>query len=223
MATTILDYKNAIRARGYDGTSDTTLVEAIGEARDNVASERRWSWLEVSGSTSLVLAYDTPSESLAAVADLLYVDAVRLEYGTDRPWLDYLKPQELRDREHSDRAVGVPQYWTQAAGQIRVWPSPNQAYTLSIDYVRALTPPDNDDTDVDLAVPAHFKGLIAWKACVLLAFRQREAWAMQYASDEYERELRRKISGESLGQRQTTDQVKSRYRTSYRDGVGGVW
>lgn len=223
MATSVLDYKTAIRARGYDGTSDDVLVAAIASARNDVASERRWSWLEVSGSMALVLEYDTPSESLSGATDLLYVDAVRIEYDTTRPWLEHLPVQELRDKEHNDRTPGVPQYWTQAAGQIRVWPSPDKAYTLSIDYIRRLTDPDNDDADQDLAVPPDFKSLVAWKACVFLAFRQREAWAMQYASDEYDRELRRKIAGESLGQRQTTDQVKPYYRTSYRDGVGGVW
>ncbi len=208
--TTLLQYKTAVAAAGYDASDAVTLLDAINEARRSIVSERRWKWLETVGSTTLVLAYDTPSEALNGIVDLLYVDAVRIQFGTEYPELEWKPVQELRDLEHDDRTPGVPQYWTEAAGQIRVWPSPDKAYTLVLDYVKA----GNDlvaDADPDEDIPVLFKALVKWKAVAAIAFRQREAWAVDYAERQYQAELRRLVGQEAITQRQTSHQVKSGY------------
>lgn len=212
--TTLLQYKTAVRAAGYDGSDDTALLDAINEARRSIVDERRWKWMEAVGNTALVLAYDTPSVALNVV-DLLYVDAVRIQFGTERPLLTWLPLQELREKEHDDRTPGVPRYWTQAAGQLRVYPSPDKAYTISLDYMKTITDLAVD-ADVDGYLPVSFKGLVKWKAAALMAFRQRDGLGMQSAEAAYQAELTRKAGQDSIDQRQHSQQVKSYWRSSWR-------
>jgi hypothetical protein len=207
--TTLLDYKTAVMSAGYDRvTDDDALLDAINEARQSVKEERRWSWSGVFGNTTLTLTYDTPSVALNGIADLAYVDAVRIEFGTTYLTIDYASPQKLRDLEHNDRAPGEPQYWTEAAGQLRFWPSPDKAYSVSVDYVRTMTDLAVD-TDIDSDIPPAFKALVKWKAVEALCFRTRDFQGSQIAEGKYLAELRRKINGEAVTQRQTAQQVRS--------------
>jgi hypothetical protein len=205
--TTLLDYKTAVMAAGFDRvTDDDALVDAINEARETLKEERRWSWSGVVGNTTLTLAYDTPSEALNGITDLAYVDAVRIEIGNTQPTLEYRNLQALRDKEHDDRSPGVPLYWTEAAGQLRFWPSPDQAYTVTVDYIRTLTDLAVD-ADIDADIPPAFKASVKWKAVELLSFRTRDYQGMQMAQGMYAAELRRKVGGEAISQRQTSRQV----------------
>lgn len=212
--TTLLQYKTAVTSAGFDSVSDSTaLLDAINEARQSIADERRWPWLEATGNTTLVLAYDTPSEALNGITDLLYVDAVRLELNGTYLEISYLTPQDLRDKEHIDRSPSIPLFWTQSAGQLRVYPSPDQAYVVSVDYIKTITPLAAD-ADPDDFVPPDFKALVKWKAVEALAPRVRQFQLAQHATMMYDRELRRKEGRDAVKQRQTSQQVL-RNRTRY--------
>lgn len=210
---TTLDYKTAIIAKGFDAvTQASAILGAINAARTDLANERRWGCLQVLGNTSLTTTIGSPIVATTGIADLLYIDAVRLQQGTTQGWdLDPIDLQEFRRLENLDRANGMPNYWAAAAGAspaaIRVGPRPDQVYTLVVDYVKQLTDLAADaDPDV---FPVAFKSAIVWKACEHLSFRTRQPDALQLAQRAYGFELAKLSQAEGLGQRQSSEQVAS--------------
>jgi len=208
---TLTEYRASLASKGYNHLDEATLDPAINEARRRVFRERRWGWMQAI-STPAVVTIGSPEVSLTAIPDLLWLDAVRLEGTSGLLNLSYLPPQEFRDIETLDPGrTGVPTYWTVAGSSVRLTPWPSLAYALTIDF---STMPDDlvADDDVD-DMPRIYGDLVVWAAIVHLAFRQREAWAMQYAEDQYQTLLRAARAQDQTEQRQTSQQVK-RYWSS---------
>jgi hypothetical protein len=213
---TLAEYRSSVQGKGYDSLSVPVIDRAVNEGRYRVLRDHRWSWLE-SIASPLVAEAGSEVIDLTSIPDLLYLDAVRLEGGTEVYNLDYVAPQDFRSDATRYRSSGIPRRWTVAGAGIRLDPTPASEYAITVDF--SVMPPDLvDATDTDV-VPRVYADLIAWAACLALGFRQREAWAMDYADRQYRAALRSAIHQDRLAQRQTSEQVRPYW--SDRAGYGG--
>lgn len=227
MALTLLDYKNAVVAKGFDSvTQATALNDAVNSARRDFLNERRWGFLQSLSNTTLTSTIGQATVVTSPVADLLYIDAVRLQQGTQGITLTPLELQEFRRLENLDRVNGVPVYWTAPPGAvpsaIRLGPRPDAAYTLVLDYVKSAVDLATDGTS-DSVIPEACKTAIVWKACEHLSFRTRQENAQAMAQRSYAFELAKLSQAEGMGQRQQSEQVgNSGYWDAY-DSNGFGW
>lgn len=206
---TLTEYRASMAAKGYDVSDTTTLDVAINEARRRLVRDHRWSWLQLISSPVAATVGD-PEVSLDTLSDILWLDSVRLTYGsTDPIELAYLGPQEFRTQETRSPADGVPCNWTATAGSVRLYPTPDLAYALEVDYASSLADLAAG-SDVD-DIPRALADLVVWAAIPDVAFRQREPWAMQYAQNEYTARLALAVGQDNIRQRQSSQQVRSGY------------
>jgi hypothetical protein len=213
---TLAEYRSSVQGKGYDSLSTPVIDRAINEGRYRILRDHRWSWVESTASPFVADAGEAIVD-LTSIPDLLYLDAVRLEGGTEVYDLDYVAPQNFRSDETDYSSTGIPRRWTVAGGAIRLDPVPASAYALTVDF--STMPPDLlDESDTDV-VPRVYADLVAWAACLALGFRQREAWAMDYADRQYRAALRSAVHQDRLAQRQTSEQVRPYW--SDRAGYGG--
>ena len=203
---TLAELRTDVEARGY-AASTPGLDSAINSAYREVLAARRWEFLETV-SQALTIPAGSSSVTLAGIADLLHVDAVRLDGAVaSDPELDWWPDQKLRRALQRDSSTGQPCAWTRRGGELYVYPTPDQDYVLTIDYV-ASQPELVADTDV-AQLPRAYKDAIIWGAVVALAFRQRDAAAVQMASNFREAAVQRMVRAYGLHQRQTSDQMQS--------------
>jgi hypothetical protein len=211
---TLAQLRTSLQAKGYGTDSATAQTEMINSVYRRLAGKRRWPWMEAQATTATIAG--TTNYSVAAITDWLHPDAVRIEISTEYPVLQYVDPQELRSLAHSDRARGVPQYWTYARGQLHVWPAPDRAYTLTIDYTK--DPPDLT-ADADTPVfAATYHDVLVWAAAKEITFRQRDWGAYQYAKQEYDERLAEMERAYGVRQRQTSGKIKDSGFYSQFDG-----
>lgn len=203
---TLLELRTDVIDRGY-ASSTPGLDSAINSAYREIMAAYRWEFLETA-SSSLSLVADSASLSLGAIDDLLHIEAVRLD-GTvvNEPELVWLPQQALRRLLARDTTTGTPCNWTQQGASLLVYPTPDQAYVLTIDYTQEA-PDLVDDTD-QAALPHAYMDAITWGAIAVLAFRQRDWFAQQTASAMREAAVQRMIRRYGLRQRQTSDQMQS--------------
>lgn len=205
--TQIAEYRTLVQAKGYDGSSTTVLDPAINAARRRLAKDRRWTWLQ-DISTSLSTTASDPEVSLATVTDLLHVTAVRLLRGTEEIPLGFMPTQELRDEQAYWPQIGEPEAWTRRGGDLLFYPTPDQVYTVTLEYITTLADISGSDEDI---IPEHLQDCVAWAAVADLAFRQRDWNAARFAETQYQ-QLRLTAAGQdALEQRQTSRQVRSGY------------
>jgi hypothetical protein len=201
--STFGDLKDVFAGLGY--VADSTAEGALRTAYLQVLSERRWAFLEES--TTATTAAGQREVDLSGVTGLVGVDAVVLRSSADaRVPLDAISPQEERDLYASSTATDQPIYWTLYGDRtLRLWPVPNQTYTLEIDYVIEPTSPANDASE--LVIPASYLDVIAWAAVVPIAARQRDYGGSQIAAGQYERRLQRMTKSLGLRQRSNSSQI----------------
>jgi hypothetical protein len=133
------EIQTAVQARGYGSDTAAAQIEFANACYREIVRERRWSWREAT--TTAVTVVGNPVVNLAAITDLdQRPDAIRLEIATTYIDLDYVEPEELRAREHTDRANAAPYCWTWYAGQLRLYPRPDKVYTVDVDYMKKYTP-----------------------------------------------------------------------------------
>jgi hypothetical protein len=196
--------RTSLQTKGYATDSATAQTEMLNSVYRALAGKRRWPWMEAQATITLVAG--TAAYSIAAITDWLHPDAARVEIGTEYPVLEYQDPQAFRDLAHQDRDRGVPQLWTWARGQLHVWPSPDRAYTLTVDYTK--DPPDlSSDSDTPIFA-ATYHDVLVWGALKEIAFRQRDWGAHQYAKQEYDARFGEMERAYGLRQRQTSGKVK---------------
>ena len=192
--------RTSIQAKGFgsDGAFISAQNEAINAAYRRVAGEHRWPWLERL-STSLTTIAGNSSVSLTPITDLMWVDAVRLTDGTSNYDLTPLADQDLRSREHEDRFPDLPVWWAEVFGEIRLYPIPDKAYTVVLDYL--TTPPElGADGDSPL-FDTTFHDILVWGAISDLAFRERDYTGQAVADKNYDARLRSMMAAYGIRQR----------------------
>lgn len=210
--TTRADVASWLRSKGYDTDVDTAITDAINAAYRQVIGQRRWGFLEKTDS-SLTTTAGTNSVSITGITGLGRIDAIRLKDGTIPMDLDWKSQQEIRDYQLCDDQPDEPQYWSQRGDTVLLWPTPDKAYTLVIDYI-SRTKLIND-TDI-LQIPDEHIDVVGWGAVAELAYRQRDWQAVGYANSRFERELGRLLADEGIEQRQGGREV---LRSSFWDDV----
>lgn len=207
------EIKTAVQARGYATDVSTEIVEFTNAIYRDVLLERRWSWREASGTVSAVVGNPVVDTSALTLLDGR-PDAVRIEIGSIYVCdLDYLEPEEFRAKEQVDRTNSQPIYWTYFAGQLKLYPRPDQAYTVTVDYFKKYTALDNDG-DVPL-IPEEHRDVLVYGDLEELALRERDETAASYWSAKKERSLGRLRAADARSPRQTPGQVK---RSGFYDG-----
>lgn len=208
------ELRTAIQQKGYGTDTATAQTGLINSIYRRIGGEHRWPWLEAQN-TSITTTAGDPDYSLAAITDLAHIDAVRVHRGTEYPQLSYIAPQDLRDMEHVDRDNGTPRFWTYVNAQLRLWPAPDAAYTVTIDYLKRPTVLSADgDTPI---FDSTYHDVLVWGAVAELAFRERDWSAKNFADAEFNLRYNEMKRSYGLKQRQNATHVK---RSSFWDHVG---
>lgn len=203
-----LEYlRSAIQARGY-GTDTAPDVQnhVLNSVYRRVIGMRRWPFLEVDGSTALECVIGQRAYDLTDIPDLLHVDAVRAELGTEYIELKHKGQQDFRTLEHSWRDHGQPEFWTRIGNRLLIWRRPDAAYTLVVDYVK--DPPDLASDEDQTALPAAYQDVLVWGAIAELCFRERDAEGFAMAKGEYGTRIIDMMNEYGVRQRQNSSHVK---------------
>jgi hypothetical protein len=206
VARTLAQLRTALQTRGYATDTAPAQTEAINSVYRRIIGMRRWPWLEVIKDTTVSTTAGDDSYTLASIdATVLHVDAVRAEQGTEYYELVYRRPQEFREFQHASREQGTPRYWTRIGDSIYLWPVPDGAYTLSVDFVQ--DPADlSGDSDTTL-IPDAYSDVLVWGALTSIAYRERDFEAYATARQEYGTILVDMMNEYGLRQRQNASRV----------------
>lgn len=208
------DLVNGVYARGYvfqNSVTDPTnpAVIILNGVYRGVVSSQRWPFTEKAVDYPSPTTVGTAEYPLSAIADLVSLDSIRIhDAAGNRHDMENLDPEEFNSRFY-ERAqppsVGCPRYWTQHHGQIVLFPTPDQAYTMRVNYT--CQPPDlalATDTPV---MPAQFHDILVWGAVNELAYRERDTLSQQFAQGMYAQRLDALKENYKLMQRQNSSRV----------------
>lgn len=200
------DVTASIQTKGYGSDTATAQLEMVKSALRRVYTARRWRFLQKQDST-LTLTVGTGTKSLTGLTGLTHVDGVRIAFGTETYELTYRDYQALRTLDHEDRVADVPEAWTLIdSTTLQVWPRPERAYTLTIDYVYLPTLPAT--ASAMLVFPDEHLDVLAWAACEEMAFRQRDYAAADRARARYDDALKDMVRAFAFTQRQSAAEVE---------------
>lgn len=210
--------RTAIQARGYATDTATQQTELINMRYREIAGRHRWPWLETSD-TSIATTAGTGTYSLSSITDLLWVDAVRIQFPatgtpTEQYNLEYVANEDLKQLRFDGSydiagAQGIPEWWTQRGGpggSLIILPNPERAYKVDLDYLK--DPADlSGDSDTPL-FPATYHDLLVWGPIIDLAFRERDWNGMGQAQGQYDRLFMQMERAYGVRQRQNSTHVK---------------
>lgn len=204
----------AVANEGYPLSNTTVIDDALNATYREVHGSERWKFLEKQD-TSLVTVAGTPGYAIP-MADWRSLDAVRIENANLQIYdnLDFVAEQDYRDLYHVDRSTAEPYCWTWQFNKIWFYPTPDQVYTVTIDYI--IEPPDlASGTDVPV-LPLPYHDILRWGAVEHFAYRQRDWLGRQFA-EQKKATLLAEMKGEyQVKQRQTGSHVKRTGRYSNR-------
>lgn len=182
-----------IQAAGYgtDTASVAAQNQAISAAFMELQAERKWSWLRAR-SSAITLTAGSETVSLASVTDLAVPLAAYLKDGSSAAYdLEKVDPDTLQRNLDLDLPVARnrPTQWAWVRNTVLVYPRPDKAYTVTLDYVKGVAETSFDATDEALPTgfDPRFAVIIAWGAIRWLARRQRDEPTYQAASSEWAR------------------------------------
>lgn len=213
--------RTELQTKGYGTDTATAQTSMLNSVYRRIAGRHRWPWLEKENVALSTTASD-PDYSLSTITDLLHIDAVRIEFGTSYPKIEYMEPQDFSDLEHEDRVNGEPIFWTYMNSELRLWPTPDKAYSLTIDYIRRPT-----DLSLDADEPAFdaiYHDILVWGAAAQMAYRERDWSAKNFADAEYDQRFREMERAYGVKQRQNSSRVKRSDfwgNVAMRSGYGG--
>lgn len=203
----LAEIQAAIQAHGYaPDTSDRQTI-FINQCYREVCGMQRWPFLEAQD-VSQVTTAGQAGYPLDALPTWRSIDAVRISIPAQQQYvrMEYLAPQDFRDREHISPEPSTPSYWTFINQELRFWPVPDDSYSVTIDYISE--PPDlAADADVPV-LPVTYHDVLVWGAVERLAYRERDWLGRQFAQQERELSLKRMDEEFMVRQRQTSSHVK---------------
>jgi hypothetical protein len=181
--------KELVQAAGYGTELQSSNAEddAINAAWLELASEREWSWLQTRITSSDMTI---GSEVVPQPADLVVPSRVRLSIPTASYTLQKVSAEVLQARLDADLPAtqGVPIEWAWVRNTILVWPRPDRAYDVTLDYIKSPDPAAFDSGSEALGfLDDRFATVLAWGAIRWLAFRQRDQVFYGIATQEWDR------------------------------------
>lgn len=207
MSITYGTIKSALQARGYGTDTTAAQTEMVKSALRRLYAQRRWSFLRGRW-TTITTTPNSDVISLSPIDDLRTVDAVRLSLGVDSYDLEYLSDQALRSRDFAEPCTDTPQYWTQIDPlTIQLYPTPDRAYAVTIDYARWPIMPTDDTTPVTGMSDVAIEVLVEY-ACMQMAKRQRDWAAYNAYKADYQGALVELIREDNFRQRQSASEVE---------------
>jgi hypothetical protein len=212
----------AIQAKGYGTDTAAQQILFINEVYREVCGLNRWKFLE-GQDTSLTTIVSQQAYNLSSTAGgginlnggaWRNLDAVRIEIAPLIEYnnLKYKQPEEFMELWEIDRDVSTPYYWTFYTQQLWLYPVPDNAYTVRIDYI--IEPPDLSlGTDVPL-IPTQYHDILVWGAVENMAYRERDWLGRQFAEQKKAKMIQQLEEEYWIQQRQTSNQVR---RSGYWD------
>lgn len=139
-----------LKARIADEVNRTNLSSQIADAVLEAiydCQSRRFRFNQVRDTFSTVAGQEFYSDT-EYPDDIIEIDAIRATVnGRDYP-LDALTYTELERINSTSNTQGIPRYWAWYADQIRLYPVPDGAYTLTVSYHQRIDPPAEDASNV---------------------------------------------------------------------------
>src|SRR5689334_19930823 len=133
MAFTLSQLQTELQNHGYGTDTAAAQTTALNAALRDVRNYRRWPWNEGSGTVAMVIGISAYTPPIAQVEP----DSIRIVIGTEGYDLDYLDPDDMLDLQVNNPLQGIPQYWTYHNQQLLIYPSPDRAYTATVQYQAA--------------------------------------------------------------------------------------
>jgi hypothetical protein len=164
MAYQLSDIRTKVQQRVRDtGYSSSEITNYINDTQNDVFNEYRLPFMQTS--QNYTLATDTSDITDGSGLPTNYVQAIDLILTTSgqESVLQYIDFTEL-DRMYPDpddttaHPANIPQYWYFYDDTIRVFPFPNQAYTVTLKYYKKPTALSSD-SDVP-EIPSQFEELL---------------------------------------------------------------
>jgi hypothetical protein len=202
----LADVRSCIQFKGYGSDTAPGIQNSmINSVYRRIIGMYRWPFLELADNSTIICNVGQMKYNIGVIEDLLHIDAVRIEFGTDYYDLEYAPFQTFRNLEHTERSQAVPRYWTAGDQELRLWPAPDREYIVKIDYI--IDPPDLvGDTDVPIIPPA-YRDVLCWGAIAELTFRERDVEGYNIAKQEYLSIIDNMKAEYGVKQRQTSEQV----------------
>lgn len=157
------------RARAGYGSSDpiisnTVVDDLIADSQRRLAVEHDWPWLEAEASISSTAGTNT--------LDLSSINYRKLVYIFDPTGGVYLEQRAPQHRTNYKENQGVPRYFTEFGGIVRLVPTPATSATYSVGYIREADTVLASDTDEPL-IPDWAIDLLIADVAMLIARRVR--------------------------------------------------
>jgi hypothetical protein len=166
------------QAYGYGTDTATQQLEALNEEVRELYLERKWQWREATTTLTATIG----NNAVALTAGIGQVLTVRLQDSTVAAYdLEWLEPEDFRDIEQGDIPAenGRPSYWTRFANALRLWPRPDKAYTVVVDYVIVRTADLASGDEVPL--PYEYEDIVVYGVVYRMAIRQRDFQLAEWA------------------------------------------
>lgn len=209
----------SLQAKGYGTDTSAQQIIAINDTYRRVIGMHRWPFLETTVNT-LVTVANASTVNLTSVTDLRTdgIDRVFLTIGTDSFPLEYLRPSEFRRKQALYSDAGEPEAWTFSQGALRLWPTPDRVYTVTLDYLKDA--PDLAAGSDSPLFDETYHDLLVWGAVADLAFRERDYSGAAWADQQYRMRLAELERAYNVRQRQNARHIQ---RSDFWNTVGRVW
>jgi hypothetical protein len=165
--------------------SVAAIDDALNAAWLEIASEREWSFLEARNTANdLTIG----SEVVPLPTDIVVPKHLRISTASESHRLQQVSARTVQDRLDADlpTTTGVPIEWAWVRQTVLVWPRPDRAYDVAIEYVRAPDPADFDaDNEAFPFIDDRFAVLVAWATIRWMAFKNRDQVSYAIAKQEY--------------------------------------
>lgn len=212
----------AIQDKGYATDTVAQQTNALNAAYRRVLGMHRWPFLEKQVTITAATTVGSPTVNISSITDLRDdgISAVRISTSSiDRTDISYADPQDFRTAQHDYTGNGEPEFWTYTNGSLQLWPNPDKAYDVTIDYVKTV-PALASGSDVPVFDPT-FHDVLVWGAIKDMTFRERDYSGSAWAAQMYGQQLGEMERSYGVRQKQSARQVQ---RSSFWGGVGrGGW
>ena len=164
MAYTLGDITTRVQQRVRDtGYPSTEIVGYINDAQNDIFNEYRLPFMQTTQDYTVTIGEADISDGTGLPAN--YVQAIDLLVTTDgsESLIPYMPFREI-DGDYPDAAdtdahpSGGPRYWYYYGETIKLYPSPDKAYTLKLRYYKRPTEITSDDSVPE--VPSEFREVL---------------------------------------------------------------
>lgn len=185
----VAELKTAVKSFGYGTEDDTFIVTWLNLAYKDVASRRRWHWLEANTTVST-----TANAEVSVLSTNLYAGIIRsVTAGLTSPtYYDSASEAEGSFRVGSEGGSarrGVPLRYTIRNSAILWDPIPDAVYTYRLEYW-AVPTELSADGDTPSHMPANDHQVLIWGACMYAAMRDHDPGRAQMWESRYEAKIR---------------------------------